>query len=62
MIKEDNSMKEIHKIMENLSAKRAVMSAEDVVREINEGAEKTRKKHNVKLRAVERHGRKLTVK
>lgn len=40
MIKENKSMKEIHKIMENLSANRTAMSAEDIIMEINEGEEK----------------------
>lgn len=62
MIKEDKGMKELHEIMENLSAKRAAMSAADIVREINEGADKIKKKLNVKLRTVKHRERKLTVR
>ncbi len=62
MIKENKSMKEIHKIMENLSSKRSSMSTDDIVREINEGAETIKMKHNVKLRAVKRSERKLIVR
>ncbi len=62
MIKENKSMMEIHKIMENLSSKRTAMSAEDIVMEINDGAEKIKKKHNVKLRTVKRLEKKLPVR
>ncbi len=50
MSKEKKSMEAIHKIMEDLYNKRAGMSAEEIVREIKEGAEKVKKDYNVKLR------------
>ena len=40
MIKEDKSMEEIHKIMEDLHNNRAKMSTEEIIKEIKEGAEK----------------------
>ena len=43
MIKEDKSMEEIHKIMEDLHNKRAKMSAEEIITEIKEGAEKIKR-------------------
>ena len=50
MIKEDKSMKEIHKIMEDLHDKRAKMSTEEIIKEIKEGAEKIKKEYNTKLK------------
>ncbi len=50
MIKEDKSMKEIHKIMEDLHDKRAKMSTEEIITEIKEGAEKIKKEYNTKLK------------
>jgi len=50
MIKEDKSMKEIHKIMEDLHNKRAKMSTEEIIKEMKEGAEKVKREHDVKLR------------
>ncbi|WKZ15522.1 MAG: hypothetical protein QY317_16635 [Candidatus Jettenia caeni] len=50
MIKEDKSMEEIHKFMEDLHKKRAKMSTEEVIKEIKEGAEKIKKEYNVKLK------------
>ena len=52
MIKEDKSMKEIHKIMEDLHDKRAKMSTEEIITEIKEGAEKIKKEYNTKLKMI----------
>ena len=43
MIKEDKSMEEIHKIMEDLHNKRTKMSTEEIIKEIKEGAGKNQK-------------------
>ncbi len=50
MSKEKKSMEDIHRIMEGLYNKRAGMSAEEIIREIKEGAEKVKKDYNVRLR------------
>ncbi len=50
MIKEDKSMEEIHKIMEDLHNKRAKMSTEEIIKEMKEGAEKVKKEYNVKFK------------
>lgn len=50
MTKEDKSMEEIHKIMEDLHNKRAKMSTEEILKEMKEGAEKIKREHHVKLR------------
>ncbi len=49
MIKEDKSMEEIHKIMEDLHNKRAKMSTEEIIKEIKEGAGKIKKEYNTEL-------------
>ena len=50
MTKEDKSMEEIHKIIEDLHNKRAKMSTEEIISEIKEGAEKIKREHDLKLR------------
>lgn len=50
MINEDRSMKDLHGIMENLHKKRAGMSAEQIIKEIKEGAEKIKKEYKANLR------------
>ena len=50
MIKEDKSMEEIHKIMEDLHNKRTKMSTEEIIKEIKEGAGKIKKEYNTKLK------------
>lgn len=50
MIKEDKSMEEIHKIMEDLHNKRAKMSTEEIIKETKEGAEKIKKEYNTRLK------------
>ncbi|CAG1021694.1 hypothetical protein DOJK_01177 [Patescibacteria group bacterium] len=50
MIKEDKSMGEIHKIMEDLHNKRAKMSTEEIIKEMKESAEKIKKEYNTKLK------------
>lgn len=52
MIKEDKSMSEIHKIMEDLHSKRVNLNSDDVIKEMSEGAEKIKKMYNVKLRCT----------
>lgn len=61
MIKEDKSMEEIHIIMENLSKKRAGMSAEEIIKEINGSAAKMKKGYNAKLRQIKYQKNKLIV-
>ena len=51
MIKEDKSMEEIHKIMEDLHNKRTKMSTEEIIKEIKEGAGKIKKEYNTKLKS-----------
>ena len=62
MIKEDKSMEEIHIIMENLSKKRAGMSAEEIIKEINGSAAKSKKEYNVRLRQTKYQKKKLIVR
>ena len=62
MIKEDKSMEEIHIIMENLSKKRAGMSTEEVIKEINGSAAKMKKEYNVRLRQTKYQKKKLIVR
>lgn len=50
MINEDRSMKDLHGIMEGLHKKRAGLSAEEIIREIKEGAEEIKIEYNAKLR------------
>jgi hypothetical protein len=50
MIKEEQSMKEIHSIMEKLSKKRSGMSPKEVVEEIRKGSEIMKQKCNVVLK------------
>ncbi|MBM2835576.1 MAG: Cobalamin biosynthesis protein [Candidatus Brocadiaceae bacterium] len=50
MTKEDKSMEEIHKIMEDLHNKRTKMSTEEILKEMKEGAAKVKREHDVKLR------------
>ena len=61
MIKEDKSMEEIHIIMGNLSKKRAGMSAEEIIKEINGSAAKIKKEYNVRLRQIKYQKNKLIV-
>ena len=62
MIKEDKSMEEIHIIMENLSKKRAGMSAEEIIKEINGSAAKIKKEYNVRLRQTKYQKKRLIVR
>lgn len=50
MIKEEQSMKEIHTIMEKLSRKRSGMSPREVVEDIKKGSEMMKQKSNVLLK------------
>ncbi len=52
MIKEDKSMAEIHKIMEDLHSHRVNLNSDDVIKDINEVAEKIKKLYNIKLRSI----------
>jgi hypothetical protein len=47
--------------MENLSKKRAGMSAEEIIKEINGSAAKMKKEYNVKLRQIKYQKNKLIV-
>lgn len=49
MVKEHNSMKELHKIMEKLHSDRAGMTKEMIIRDITSGADAVKKKYNVNL-------------
>jgi hypothetical protein len=50
MIKEEQSMKEIHTIMERLSRKRSGMRPVEVVEEIRKGSEMMKQKSNLLLK------------
>lgn len=49
MIKEHNSMREIHKIMEKLHSDRTGMTKEMIIHDIASGAEAVKKKYNINL-------------
>ena len=55
-------MEEIHIIMENLSKKRAGMSAEEIIKEINGSAAKIKKEYNVRLRQTKYQKKRLIVR
>lgn len=54
MIKEPESMREIHEIMEKLHKRREGKSGEDILREIRDTAELAGKKYGLHLHKVKR--------